>query len=95
MKFNKFTCGISLGVFIGLLIAPRKGSETREKLAHCATDLKYKINEMMGKEYTDLDELKLLVADEFAIIDQASRLKLLSVIDKVKKTYEEVKEDLT
>lgn len=94
MRMNKFTFGVSLGVILGLLIAPTKGSETRKKLSATATSLKFKIDELLGKETTDLDELKNLMEDEATELNQELRLKLLSLINKAKKSYEQLKEEM-
>lgn len=94
MKLNKFTFGVSLGVIIGLLIAPGKGSETRKKISETATSLKFKLDELLGKETTDLDELKYLMEDEDTKLNQELRLKLIRLIDKAKKSYEELKKEM-
>jgi gas vesicle protein len=39
-KGNKFLWGLSLGALFGVLFAPRKGDDTRKKLAKEAEDLK-------------------------------------------------------
>lgn len=94
MKLNKFTFGVSLGVIIGLLIAPGKGSETRKKISETAASLKFKLDELLGKETTDLDELKYLMEDEDTKLNQELRLKLIRLIDKAKKSYEELKKEM-
>ena len=50
--FGKLLAGVGIGALIGVLFAPKKGSETRK-------ELKQKLNEMIDKaKNIDADEVK-------------------------------------
>lgn len=72
---GKFLAGLAVGTGLGVLFAPKKGSETREDLKRCIKDLvekaknidpqevKESINEKIAeikKELKDLDKEKVL-----------------------------------
>ncbi len=82
---GKFIVGLGLGAGLGLLFAPKKGSETRE-------DLKKKLDEMVNKiKDIDMNEVK----EEF--FNKVSDIKQeLDDLDKekVKKIAKEKSEDL-
>ncbi|MEP6845409.1 MAG: YtxH domain-containing protein [Panacibacter sp.] len=50
--------GLVAGVAIGLLTAPAKGSETRQKISDTTDELKRKLRRLRDKASQDLDELK-------------------------------------
>ncbi len=59
MSFGKFVLGVvvggSMGALIGLLVAPRKGEETRDLLQH---ELNERYNESADKVQQSVDQLK-------------------------------------
>lgn len=55
---NKLLAGIALGIAIGVLIAPEKGSETRKKLADKGRDLKDQFNDFVDTWSEKLNSLK-------------------------------------
>ncbi len=59
-----FTATLS-GIVIGLLIAPAKGSETRQKLADSADQIKDKIRRLRGATNQELDELQKYLNTKF------------------------------
>lgn len=91
MKFNKFTFGVSVGAILGLIFAPAKGSETRKKLCDTAVGVKHTLEDWLGKELTDLDELKMKMEDPDTELDDELRRQLMQLISRAKKTYEEFK----
>lgn len=93
MKLNKFTFGIMLGTIIGLLTAPAKGSVTREKLSETAGYWKFKINELLGMSQSDLDELQATLEDRTTEITEDMRQRLISVVKKTKRNYEEMRRE--
>jgi gas vesicle protein len=57
---SKLLVGFAAGVLAGILLAPDKGSETRQKIADAARDLKDKFNDFVD----DLDSKADDLADE-------------------------------
>ncbi|MFI5195292.1 MAG: YtxH domain-containing protein, partial [Chitinophagales bacterium] len=51
-----FTATLS-GIVIGLLIAPAKGSETRQKIADSADEIRDKVRRLRGNTNQELNEL--------------------------------------
>ena len=87
MKLGKFLVGLGVGTVIGLLIAPKKGSEMR-------TDLKNKMDEMISKlKDIDKDDVKEEVEFRIAKIkDELADLDKEKAIKSAKKKGEELKE---
>jgi len=55
--------GLAAGVALGILLAPEKGSETREKLADSLKDLTDSLKEKAAQELENLTELKNKVVE--------------------------------
>ena len=55
---NRTILTLLTGIAIGVLVAPRKGSETWEKITGCLDDLKNKASELQEKAVKKVDELK-------------------------------------
>lgn len=55
---NRTMLTLLTGIAIGLLLAPRKGSETWEKIMSCFDDLKDKANNLKEKAVEKVDEMK-------------------------------------
>jgi len=69
----KFLIGVGCGIGVGLLIAPQKGSETREQLAQIGSDPMGAVREQVGK-------LRQKVSDAGA---RAGREAAEAAVDKV------------
>lgn len=74
MKFGKFIAGVGIGAAIGMLFAPKKGSELREELKVKSQDLYDKAQNITKEDIESLidstvEEIKLVIdefdADEF------------------------------
>jgi gas vesicle protein len=65
---NKLLTGLAIGVAVGLLIAPDKGSETRRKITEKGRDLKDKFNEFVDSLGDKIDALR---GDAEEFIDEA------------------------
>ncbi len=71
MKIGKFIAGIGVGTVIGMLLAPKKGSELREELKEKSQELYDKAQNMTKEDVETLinntiEEIKLAI-DEFDI----------------------------
>lgn len=86
--------GLVAGVAIGMLTAPAKGSETRQKISDSAEELKRKIRRLRGQAVDELDELKSLIETEVDGLKGDVRDKVLKLIDASKKKYNHVKEEI-
>jgi len=50
--------GLVAGAVIGLLTAPASGTETRQKIAGSANNLKRKVRDLAGKAEQEMDGVK-------------------------------------
>lgn len=69
MKFGKFIAGIGIGTVVGMLFAPKKGSELRGNLKEKSQELYDKAQNMTKEDVKTLvnntiEEIKLAI-DEF------------------------------
>jgi gas vesicle protein len=85
-----FTAAMA-GVVVGLLIAPAKGSETRQKIADSADQIKDRIRRMRGATNQELDELHEVFEHEIQGLRDDIREKVLKLIDLSKKSYNHIK----
>jgi len=81
------------GVAIGVLIAPAKGSETRQKISDSAEELKRKLRRLRGQTADELDELKSVLETEAGGLKDDVRERVLKLIEASKKRYNNVKEE--
>ncbi len=76
--------GVLAGVAVGLVVAPAKGSETRQKIADSADDLKNKLGNLTKKADLKLDDLKNIFQNEIAGLGDDVRQKILKLMDSGK-----------
>lgn len=62
---SKLFIGFAAGLLVGVLFAPDKGSETRDRIARRGRELKDKFNDMVDSLSSKFDSVKE-EADEFA-----------------------------
>ncbi|HMH31839.1 MAG TPA: YtxH domain-containing protein [Puia sp.] len=93
MSLQKIMLGTLTGIVIGMLIAPAKGSETRQKLSESAEKLKAKLRRIRGATSEELDELKEVFEHEVAGLREDVRLKILKLIEATKSGYYHVKDE--
>jgi len=78
---SRFMTGLLMGLGIGLLIAPEKGSETRESLAETAGNLKGKFDRLVGRAGAKLDDLKGLLEHEIDGLSDDVRSRIRNILD--------------
>ena len=110
MKLGKLIAGIGIGTVIGMLCAPKKGSELRKDIKDKSKDLYDKAQNIWKEDIQELinntiDEIKLAIdefdADEFKenagkkINEVKSKLEELAVSVKSSEEYANFKESVT
>lgn len=90
---NKFTLGVITGVAVGLLTAPARGATLRHKISDSANAWKHRINHLLGRGESDLDELKETLQDAGTELNAELRMKLITLVDRSKKHYERMREE--
>jgi gas vesicle protein len=81
------------GVVVGLLIAPAKGSDTRQKISESADSLRKKLRNAKNSADDELNNLKDIFEDEVDGLKDDVRKKVLKLIKASKKSYDSVKEE--
>ncbi|MBS1948554.1 MAG: YtxH domain-containing protein [Bacteroidetes bacterium] len=81
------------GVVAGILIAPAKGSETRQKIADTAENLKRKLRNLRKSTNDELNDLHDIFEHEVSGLKDDVREKVLRLIEASKKSYNNVKDE--
>lgn len=87
MSAQKILVGTLAGVIIGLLVAPAKGSETRQKISDSADAIKRKLRSIRGSANDELDELQEIFEHETEGLKDDVRERILKLIEASKKSY--------
>ncbi len=83
---SKFMAGVMLGVVAGLLLAPEKGSDTREHIAETAEKWKEKWNRLVGNAGMELEDLKRVFEQEISGLSDDVRSRILTILEESKNT---------
>lgn len=84
--------GLVAGVAIGVLTAPAEGSETRQRIADTADNLKRKLRHLRGLTVDELDELKEIFEKETDGLKDDVRSRVLDLIKAAKAKGNHIKE---
>ncbi len=84
---------LATGVVIGILVAPAKGSETRQKISDTADSLKRKLQRLRGTSAEELDELKQIFEHEVEGLKDDVRQRILQLIKAAKSSSNNIKEE--
>ena len=93
MSLQRIFVATLSGIVIGLLIAPAKGSETRQKISESADNIKDKIRRIKGTTSEELDELHRVFEHEISGLRDDMRFKILKMIDASKNSYNHVRSE--
>jgi len=69
--------GVAVGGILGLLFAPAKGSETREKIKSKASDLADNVKDRMAQGKEKLADLKSDLEDQLGKVNQKIKEKFV------------------
>jgi gas vesicle protein len=81
------------GVVIGILIAPAKGRETRQKISDSADSLKSKFRRIKKATREELDVLRDELEHRATGLKEDVRLKLLNLIRAARSGYNNIKSE--
>jgi len=87
MKCFGFTSGVVSGLLLGILFAPAKGSETREKIKRNTAACKNRLEHLFGKGEEELNALKETLENENPEITPEIRIKLLKLVNETRRRY--------
>ncbi len=85
--------GLVAGVALGMLTAPAKGSETRQRIADSADTVKSKFRRLAGVADEELDELKTVFQNQVEGISDDVRQRVLRLINAGKSGYQNIKSE--
>lgn len=84
MGMKTLATSLAAGLAIGILLAPEKGSKTREKMKAKADDLLNRLQNIKNSTGEELEELKEVFKNEIAGLKDDTRKKVLDILQSVK-----------
>lgn len=84
MSIKTLAASLAAGVAIGMLLAPEKGSKTRENIKSKADDLLNRLQNLKNSTGDELEELKEIFKNEIAGLKEETRKKVLDLLHSVK-----------
>jgi|SRR6516225_7851381 gas vesicle protein len=93
MSLQRLLVATLTGVVIGILIAPAKGSETRQKISDSADNFKSKFRRIKNASREELDELRYEIEDHANGLRDDVRQKLLNLIRTARAGYNNIKSE--
>lgn len=93
MSLQRMLVATLTGVVIGILIAPAKGSETRQKISDSADNIKSKFRRIKNATREELDELRYEIEDQANGLRDDVRQKLLNLIRAARAGYNNIKSE--
>ncbi|MFI5155212.1 MAG: YtxH domain-containing protein [Chitinophagales bacterium] len=93
MSVQKMMIAALAGVVIGVLIAPAKGSETRQKISDSAENLRSRLKRVRSSSREELDELRDVFEHEVEGLREDVRQKILKLITKAVSGYNHIRKE--
>lgn len=82
MSTSRFLAGALAGLVVGLLIAPEKGSDLREDIADTADKWKDKLNRLVGRAETNIEDLRAFLDKNIDGLSDDVKHRILTIIDE-------------
>ena len=95
MRIQTLAASLAAGIAIGMLLAPEKGSKTRENIKSKADDLLNRLQNLKSSTGDELEELKAVFKNEIAGLKEETRKKVLEVLQSVKSGTTKLEQHLT
>ena len=78
----KFLTGALVGFVAGLLLAPEKGKDLRNEIADSTDKWRGKLNRLMGKASTTVDDLRAFLDEEIEGLNSDVKHRILTILDE-------------
>lgn len=82
MSTSRFLAGAVVGLVAGLLLAPDKGTNTRDQLAGTAGRLRERLNRITGRATTRLNDLRDYLDRDIEGLPEDVRNRILTILDE-------------